>query len=171
MPGDVGPPIVLLGLLLLPDVTMPKPSEPNGGCRPPLPRSVCEDGLEPLGVPVGVVWLLSTRDLREDDLGVTLLAMKAFAGVDNSSRGGGDLIGADVGAALFASGGVAEAAASRGVMGDLRLRFEARVGISGFVVAALLLLLLLLSAFFNGIIAADMRLSAHLFRISGGRSE
>lgn len=42
-------------------------------------------GLEWLGVPsadvVGVVFVLSTRDFREDDRGVTLATRKALTGV------------------------------------------------------------------------------------------
>jgi hypothetical protein len=78
--------------------------------------------------------LLSTLDFLEDDLGVTLLFMNALAGVDSSSLKPGDLT--VFGGALRAdlvSGGVALIcwAASRGVIGDLTLRFEASVGIKG----------------------------------------
>ena len=43
--------------------------------------SIVEAGREPLGVPVGVDWLLSTLDFLDPDLGVTLLFINAFAGV------------------------------------------------------------------------------------------
>lgn len=39
----------------------------------------------PVGVPEGVVFVLSTRDLRDPDLGVTLMLRKVETGVERSS--------------------------------------------------------------------------------------
>jgi hypothetical protein len=39
-----------------------------------------------VGVPEGVVLVLSTRDFRDPDLGVTLTLRKADTGVERSSR-------------------------------------------------------------------------------------
>jgi hypothetical protein len=53
--------------------------------------STIEPGLElfgvPLGVAFGVVLVLSTLDLRDDDRGVMLLLISALMGVDRSSFG------------------------------------------------------------------------------------
>jgi hypothetical protein len=93
----------------------------------------------PVGVPVGVVFVLSTLDFLDPDLGVILLFKKADTGVDRSSLDGptGGVLLLSERAALRAKGveavGGAEPA-TLGVNGVLFAVFAAealRVGISG----------------------------------------
>lgn len=115
----------------------------------------------------GVDWALSARDLREDDRGVTFVAMNALTGVASSSLpGGGDFAPLSSLRTERRDPGVVDVvtapapappccAARRGVRGDLTARFEASVGISGLPLA--LLLFVALDAFdrgeSNGIVA------------------
>ena len=97
----------------------------------------------PVGVPVGVVFALSTRVLREDDRGVMLLFRNADTGVDRSSLD--DALGVLISEraprrdnGVCAAGGAVPA--TRGFKGA---RFEAfaealRTGISGLAEPLLL---------------------------------
>jgi hypothetical protein len=85
--GDVGPPwlpaTVLCGL-----EDIPKPLLRTGRLATPGPSNM-DGGLElfgvPLGVAFGVVLVLSTLDLRDDDRGVMLWLISVLTGVDRSS--------------------------------------------------------------------------------------
>lgn len=85
---------------------------------------------------VGVVFVLSTRDFREDERGVTLAVKKAFAGVSESWDEGGLVAeSASFGGAAARLGNVLDEvvalAASLGVIGGLEVLLEARVGFKG----------------------------------------
>jgi hypothetical protein len=79
----------------------------------PLGPSTMEVGREPfgvaLGVPLGVVFVLSTLDFRDDDRGVILLLISVLTGVDSSSFGPlpRTVSGISLRAELRDSGGVA----------------------------------------------------------------
>jgi hypothetical protein len=90
-----------------------------------------------VGVPVGVVFVLSTRDLREPDLGVILLLRKDEMGVVTSSRWLASGRGPRRDNGVVALCGVDPA--TLGVRGVLLVFFAAaaaaeRVGMSGLVV-------------------------------------
>lgn len=64
---------------------IPNPDPYTGGSRFVRNDSLDTEAGVPVGVPVGVVFVLSTRLLRDDDRGVMLLFRNVDTGVDRSS--------------------------------------------------------------------------------------
>jgi hypothetical protein len=142
--SPISDPTGLKATVCLLGTSLSSPPIPSPDPSPAIRGNSCAAGGTgvPVGVPVGVVCVLSTLDFLEPDLGVILLFKKAETGVDKSSLDptGGVLLLS--GRAVLRVKGVEAVKGAdpatlgvKGVLFDVFVAEALRVGISGFLLS------------------------------------